>query len=174
MRQALAIFIITAALSPLTCAQSIPASRVPAAVKETLHQKFPSIKVVEWKFKSDNNYEAEFTLNRTELAVKFDSAGKWLETESSVAQSEIPAAIRDSAMKRFNAYKVIETQTVQRWDQAQVVYELHLENATEVVKIQFAADGKILNQSAKPKSNQNKINKLELDGSRAFSYPLYR
>jgi hypothetical protein len=156
MRRALAIFIVTASLSQPAWAQAVAANQIPAAVKNAFQLKFPAVRVVEWKIKSDNNYEAEFTLNRTDIAVKFDSTGKWLETESTVSRSTIPAAVRDTIAKRFNGYKVVETQTVQRWNEQRVVYELHLENAKEVVKAQFDEDGTILNQSAKPKSNKAK------------------
>lgn len=53
-------------------------------MKKGLRQKFPAVKHVEWKIKSDRNYEAEFTLNGTDIAAKFDRTGKWLETESAV------------------------------------------------------------------------------------------
>jgi hypothetical protein len=148
---ALVVFITVASLSQPARAQAVTANQVPAAVKNAFQLKFPAVKVVEWKIKSDKNYEAEFTLNRTDIAAKFDSAGKWLETESAVPRSTIPAAVRDTIAKRFSGYKIVETQTVQRWDEQRVVYELHLENAKEVVKAQFDADGAILNQSAKPK-----------------------
>jgi hypothetical protein len=156
MRRALAIFIVTASLSQPAWAQAVAANQIPAAVKNAFQLKFPAVRVVEWKIKSDNNYEAEFTLNRTDIAVKFDSTGKWLETESTVSRSTIPAAVRDTIAKRFNGYKVVETQTVQRWNEQRIVYELHLENAKEVVKAQFDEDGTILNQSAKPKSSKAK------------------
>ena len=156
MRRALAIFLVTASLSQPARSQAVTANRVPAAVKKAFQRKFPAVRVVEWKLKSDQNYEAEFTLHRTDIAAKFDLTGKWLETESGVSRSTIPAAVLGTVAKRFNGYKVVETQTVQRWNENRVVYELHLENAKEVVKAQFDEDGTILNQSAKSKSNKAK------------------
>lgn len=156
MNRVLAMFVLMAGLCQSARAQGVAASQVPVAVKNAFQLKFPAVKVVEWKFKSDKNYEAEFTLNRTDVAVKFDTTGKWLETESGVSRSTIPVAVRETIAKRFDGYKVIETQTVQRWDADHVIYELHLENAKEVVKAQFEKDGTILNQSAKSKSDKAK------------------
>ena len=46
-----------------------------------------------------------------------------------------------------------ERQTVQRRHEERLIYELHLESAKEIVKSQLSADGTVLNQSAKPKSD---------------------
>jgi hypothetical protein len=81
---ALAMFV--AALTPAP-AQTLTANQVPAAVQHGFQAKFPAVKLAEWKLKSDKNYEAEFTLKGTGIAVKFDSTGKWLETESAVPLS---------------------------------------------------------------------------------------
>lgn len=147
----------------LTCAVSLPvagpaqvltADHVPAPVRQALQEKFPSVKSAEWKLKSDKNYEAEFTLKGTAIAAKFDSAGKWLETESAMSRSMLSKSVRESADRKFKGYKVIETQSVRRWNEEPLIFELHLENAREIIKAQFSAQGTILNQSAKPKPDK--------------------
>jgi len=130
--------------------------QVPAAIKQAFQTKFPSAERPEWKIKSDQNYEAEFTLQGTEIAAKFDSTGKWLETESAIPPAKLPQAVRDVAGSQFHAYKVVETQSVERWNDARQIYELHFESAAQIVKAQFNADGTILNQSAKPRLNKAK------------------
>jgi hypothetical protein len=150
---ALAMFV--AALAPAP-AQTLTASQVPAAVQHGFQAKFPTVKLAEWKLKSDKNYEAEFTLKGTDIAAKFDSTGKWLETESAIPLSQVPQAVRDALAARFKGYKVVETQTLQRWNESAPVYEMHVENARETVKAQFDAGGAILNQSAKPKADKGK------------------
>jgi hypothetical protein len=132
-------------------AQVLTADQVPAAVKQAMQTRFPDVKRAEWKLKSDKNYEAEFTRRGTGIAAKFDPAGKWLETESAISRSKVPKAVRGTVDRQFKGYKIVETQTVQRCNQDQLIYELHLENAKEVVKAQFSADGALLNRSAKPK-----------------------
>jgi hypothetical protein len=46
---------------------------------------------------------------------------------------------------------VIETQSVERWNEQNLIYELHFENAIEIAKAQFSSEGAILSQSAKVK-----------------------
>ncbi len=127
------------------------ADQVPVVVRQALQARFPTVTTAEWKIKSDKNYEAEFMLQDTEIAAKFDPAGKWLETERAIPASEVPHAVRDTVAAQFQGYKTVETQSVERWNDQRAIYELHLENGKVAVKAQFAADGTILNQSTKTK-----------------------
>src|ERR1039457_5078715 len=150
----LTALVATAMLTLPARAQVLTADQVPPAVKQTVQARFPTVKTVAWKLKSDKNYEAEFTLKGTEIAAKFDTAGKWLETESAITRSQVPKAVRTAAAAKFPGYQVIERQTVQRCNEEPLVYELHLENAKEVVKAWFSAEGAVLNHSAKPKPDK--------------------
>jgi hypothetical protein len=60
--------------------------------------------------------------------------------------------VRDSVAKNFKGYGIVETQTLQRWNEQTIVYELHLDNPKEVIKTQFSVAGAILSRSSKPKS----------------------
>jgi hypothetical protein len=148
---ALSLFVFSYFIRPAVQAQVLAPNQVPPAVRQGMQEKFPAMKRTEWKLKPDKNYEAEFTLKGTEIAAKFDPAGKWLETETSIPRSEIPKAVRHAAAKAFKDYKVIERQSVQRPDKPSLIYELHLENSTEIIKAQFTDDGSLLNHAAKPK-----------------------
>ena len=147
----LAILVAAFWLSESAWAQELAPELVPPTVKQAVQARFPTAKAVAWKLKTDKNYEAEFTLKGTEIAAKFDSASKWLETESAISRSQVPKAVRTAVARQFAAYKVVERQTVQRCNEERLIYELHLENATDVVKAWFSVDGAVLNQSAKPK-----------------------
>ena len=153
--RALAAALITALCPTVLSAQQITASQVPASVKAGVQAKFPGAKVTEWKLKG-KDYEAEFTLNRIDIAAKFDATGKWLETETTIALLEVPPAVRDKFASHFAGYKVVETQSLQRGDGSGLIYEIHFENRKEVVKAQFAPDGKALERSAKAKAANGK------------------
>ena len=135
---------------------ALTTNQLPAPVLQVFQAKFPAAGEVEWKLKSDKNYEAEFKLQGTEIAAKFDPAGKWLETEKAIPQSELPQAVRNTAGQQFKGYKVAETQTLQTSDANSLAYELHLDNAKEIVKAVFSADGALLKKSAKPKAGKTK------------------
>ncbi len=57
--------------------------------EEAFQSRFPAVQRTEWKLKSDRNYEAEFTFKRTDIAVKFDTTGNWLETESAIPRASM-------------------------------------------------------------------------------------
>ncbi len=131
--------------------RTVAPEQVPEVVKQALQARFPAVKVAEWKEKPAKIYEAEFTLKGTEITVMFNSAGKWLETESAIDPAKVPKVVSAAAARQFNGYKVIETQSVQRWDEQHLIYELHFEGAKDLAKAQFSSEGAILSQSTKAK-----------------------
>lgn len=134
--------------------QTLPADKVPAKVRDAFRSKFPGVDKVEWKLKNDKNYEAEFTLKDVELAAKFDETGKWLETEAAIEQSALPKEVLARIAGEYKDYKVIETQKVERANDKPMLFEVHLENAAEVLKVQLEKNGTIASKSAKPKKGR--------------------
>ena len=130
---------------------TISVDRVPTAVKTAFQAKFPTAGAAEWKVKTDKTYEAEFTAKGSEITAIFDAAGKWLETESAIDPGEIPRAVSEAAAKEFKECKVVETQSVQRWDRQHLVYELHFDSAKESIKAWFSGEGVVLSRSVKAK-----------------------
>jgi ribosomal protein S26 len=148
----LTTFFVTSLVVPGVFAQSLTSEQVPPAVIRGLHEKFPNIRSATWKLKSDGNYEAEFTRNRREIAAKFDPTGKWIETESAIPRAQLTAAVAATIARRFKGYQIVETQTVVRSDQARLIYEVHVANYVEIVKVQLYDDGTIVTQSTKQKA----------------------
>lgn len=129
----------------------ISAAEVPDAIKQALQTRFPNAPITEWKKKQGNIYEAEFTVDGKEITVMFDATGKWLETETAIDPVSVPKAVMDTVATQFKDYKVIETQDMKRFDQQNLLYELHLENSEQVLKILFSSEGRVLTESSKPK-----------------------
>lgn len=150
MKQGLLLFLFIASLLSVALAQVITSDKVPAPVKQALQTKFVGVKSVEWKIASDKNYEAEFTLEGVEITVKFDSTGKWLETETQIPSSEVPKAVLDALAKKFKGYKAVETQNLLLYNDPKMIYEIHLDNGKEILKTLLYPDGTIIKQSAKP------------------------
>jgi hypothetical protein len=59
VKRILGVFTAWAALIGGASGQPLPANKVPANVWDAFQSKFPSVDKVEWKLKSDKNYEAE-------------------------------------------------------------------------------------------------------------------
>jgi hypothetical protein len=148
----------TLILIGVTCStawsQDLKPAQVPAAVMQGLRARFPSVKTAAWKLKDDKNYEAEFTEKGVEYAVKFDTTGKWLESEYAIPGSAVPRPVLDAVASKFKGYKTTEIQRLQRWNDDRPIYELHVENAKEIVKLQFGEDGAVVSQSSKPQPSK--------------------
>ena len=151
MKAAISMMILFALLISTASGQVVTADKVPLPVKQALVSRFPDAKVVEWKIAGDKSPEAEFTLKGVSITVKFDQAGKWLETETQIPSSQVPKAVLDALTAKLKGYKIVETQDLRRHNDPQIIYEIHLDNNKEIVKALLYADGTILSQSVKAK-----------------------
>lgn len=151
MKRVLWAVIVLIALGPVLRAAQLAADKVPPGVVQAYQAKFPGRRAVEWKLKTDGNYEAEFKLNGVDIAAKFSAAGKWLETETTIAVAELPKAVAAAIARDFKGYKIVETQRLEDVDH-RVLLEVHLENTKEILKTQFEPGGKLVSRSAKPKT----------------------
>jgi hypothetical protein len=147
----LGLLIALASIHSIALAQQVSANSVPPVVRQACEEKFSRGRKVEWKLKSDHNYEAEFKRNGVEVAAKFDADGRWLETETTIARAKLPTDVRATISKKFGGYKIIETQTVERFDQKLLLYEVHLEAVKGVLKTLFEENGTLVSQSSRPK-----------------------
>lgn len=151
MKSILALWAVWAVLAGGALGQPLPADKVPAEVRDAFRAKFPGADKVEWKLKSDKNYEAEFKLKAVEVAAKFDDKGKWLETETAIEQSALPKEVLAAVAKEYKGYKIIETQKVERAGDKPMLFEVHLENADEVLKVQLDGNGTVASNTTKRK-----------------------
>jgi Putative beta-lactamase-inhibitor-like, PepSY-like len=127
MKKIVMVLMACAALASRAYGEPVPADKVPASVRDVFKSKFPGVDKAEWKLKSDKNYEAEFSLKGVEVAAKFDAMGKWLETETAIEESALPKDVRATVEKRFEGYKIVETQKVERAGDKPILFEVHLE-----------------------------------------------
>jgi hypothetical protein len=145
VKRILAVLAAWGALAGGAYGQPLQAEKVPVNVRDAFKSKFPDVSKVEWKLKTDKNYEAEFTLKDVEVAAK--------ETETAIEQSALPEAVRATIAKEYKGYKVIETQKVERVGDKPILFEVHLENAEEVLKVQLEVNVAIVSKSAKRKKS---------------------
>lgn len=84
------------------------AINVPAAAKATIARLYPGVKDVKWE-KEDGNYEACLKHNGKELTLVIDAKGNVLETETTIAESALPAAVKAYITKYHAGKKIKET-----------------------------------------------------------------
>jgi hypothetical protein len=151
--------------------QAFAPAQVPAAVARGMREKFPAVMTADWKLKSDKHYEADSVLEGIDDAAKFSASGKWPEPEYAISRSAVPKAVLDATAAKFKVYKITEIQQLERWNDMRPVFEIHVENAEEMVRIQFGADATILNQSAQrqPTNAKSILPPPEAESLRAYA-----
>lgn len=93
--------------SSFAFAQSISEKEVPNSVKAAFSKKFPNQKNVKWE-KEKENYEASFSMGKTEHAAVIDSKGNLLETEEEISVKELPADAVAYIQKNYSGKKIKE------------------------------------------------------------------
>lgn len=133
MKKGLLLLAFIFGTSLLAFAQKTP----PQAVATTFHQKFPDVKAPKWGQEKNGEWEAEFDRGNAEMSANFNAAGQWLETETEINVSDLPAPVQ-AALK---GKKVKEAAKIVRAD-GSTVYEAEVRRHDMV----FDANGKLLSE----------------------------
>ena len=150
------IVLLTAALmSNAACAQKISADKVPAAVLSAFKAKFSNATKTSWEMENTNEYEAGFKLNGEEVSANFDNTGKWLETETEIKVSALPAAVQAALTKDFAGFKIEEASKIDSAKNGNC-YEAEIEKGEETFDVLFAPDGKMLSKTKLEKEKDEK------------------
>jgi hypothetical protein len=72
-------------------------------------------------------------------------------SRSAIEESDLPREVRAALAKDFKGYKISEIQKLERADNKPMLFEVHLENADGIVKLQFEASGTVSSKSVKKK-----------------------
>ena len=108
----------------------------PQVVLNAFNQKFPGVKDVDWDLEKNGEWEAEFDgTDGKDMSANFSADGKWLETETEIAFSELPQPVQNA----LKGKKVKEAARIERMD-GKTVYEAEV-NHKDLI---FDASGKLL------------------------------
>jgi hypothetical protein len=114
---------------------------VPAGLKSTFTQEFPTASKIEWSRENDREWEAEFKFDGKECSATFDNAGKWIETESEISLKEIPAVVKITLGQESAGYKIRESVLAVNKDGK--VYEFLLSKNKKETELLIGLNGKM-------------------------------
>lgn len=139
-----------AAAFTLPALADIPASRVPAPVKEQVQKQYPNAGAIEWDFDNDEDvYEAEFHLNGLEYDVKLYPDGTVCLIKADHAPSRIcPPPLRRPSPAISRVRSPPRKQITAR---GALKYRVDCRSETTAVRkleLYYAPDGKLLSQKA--------------------------
>jgi hypothetical protein len=146
MKKILFLLLSAALVSHVACAQKISADKIPASVATTFKTTFPSVTKVDWEMENATEYEASFKLKGEEMSANFDNAGKWLETETEIKVSALPAAVQSAIQKDFAGYKIEEATKVESAKNGNT-FEAEIEKGEESYDVLYTPDGKMLSKT---------------------------
>ncbi len=135
--------------------QNIDGAKVPEAVKKTFTAKFPKAEGAKWEMEDAKDYEANFTEGGTERSATFDPKGTWLETETGIKASELPAGVTKAIAANYSDQKMKEAEKVETSDRG-TLYEVEFTNGEAVQEVQFNADGKVLGSKKETEKDEDK------------------
>ncbi|HVT86887.1 MAG TPA: PepSY-like domain-containing protein [Chitinophagaceae bacterium] len=92
------IVLITAIIAVSSAHSQI---KVTDAAKKAFAAKFPNATNVKWGKENASEYEAEFKLNGQPVSANFKLDGSWVETESSIAVSDLPPAVTNAIKAKY-------------------------------------------------------------------------
>lgn len=133
-----AIIVAVLATSMFACAQTPPKS-----VSDNFNSKFSAATKVKWDQEEENEWEAEFKMNGSEMSASFDNTGTWLETEKEIKKGDLPSAVATVVKEKYADYKTEEIAEIETPDFKG--YEIGLEKGDEELEIQVNPDGTIVN-----------------------------
>ena len=87
--------------------QKIVASKVPEAIQTAFSKNFAGIKEMKWE-KEKGKYEANFSENGSKKSALFEADGKWLETETGIDASALPASVKEYIAQNYKGAKIKE------------------------------------------------------------------
>ncbi|MBL0232041.1 MAG: PepSY-like domain-containing protein [Chitinophagaceae bacterium] len=113
---------------------------VPAAVKSAFSAKYPNATDVKWGKENKHEYEAEFKMNNNAVSANFKENGSWVETESVITQTELPAAVKDAVMKKYPGATIVLSEKTEMPGN-KIHYEVSFNVNQKKRSLEFNADG---------------------------------
>lgn len=118
---------------------------VPATVTEAFKGKYPSASNVEWKDKL-SGFVAEFDHNGGHYSARFTNKAVWQYTEQVIAESALPAAVKDGLAKsKWADWGKTETVTRIELPGVKEQYRLHVvKSDLQKKNLLFNSEGRLL------------------------------
>lgn len=139
----LSLVITALAITLISCAQDIPASKVPSVVQNTLQSTFSNAAKVEWE-KKGTLYEAEFEIDKTEYTAHIEASGKLLVYKVDITAAEVPAAITQAIARDHAGYQLDDADKLVK--DGTTYYQVELEaKGKKDLKVVYTANGQAAN-----------------------------
>lgn len=118
---------------------SISAQKAPEAVTKAFVAKFPAVKKVSFDKEKNGEYEAEFKVNGVEMSANFKATGEWVETETTIPVSQLPAPVVSAIKKEHAKAKIVGAAKIETANGMN--YEADLKEGIKKTEVLYDAKG---------------------------------
>jgi outer membrane lipoprotein-sorting protein len=127
-------------------------------VKKEFTKKYAAAQSIKWDNEEKNEWEAEFTMDGKKMSASFDNSGKWIESETAIAENELPAAVVSTLDKDFQGYK---RGHMEIFENAEIKgFELRLKKGETSIEVVIDNNGKVIkNTEMKEAERTEKVKK---------------
>ena len=116
------------------------------SVKKEFMKKYAAAQSVKWDSEEKNEWEAEFTMDGKKMSASFDDAGKWLESETTVTDKDLPSSVINVLNKDFPGYKKGHIEIFE--SPAMKGFEIGLKKGDTSLEVVFDNNGKIIKKTS--------------------------
>jgi hypothetical protein len=99
--------------------------KVPDAVKTAFTNKFPGASEIKWEKENKNKLEANFKMNNTVVSANFSLDGTWVETETTIPASELPAPVTNAVNAKYPGAVYERTEKIEK-PGGKILYEVNI------------------------------------------------
>jgi hypothetical protein len=112
----------------------------PLAVEKAFKNKFPNTNKAYWENEDNNQWEAEFRINKKRYTALFSSDGKWINTEGEIELSDFPNTLSKEVIAKYPESTILEVCKIETVTN-EIFYEAKIKTKKGKRKIFMKNDG---------------------------------
>lgn len=114
----------------------------PENVKKEFLKKYAAAQSVKWDSEEKNEWEADFSMDGKKMSAVFDDSGKWIESETTITEKELPAPVVSTLNKDFQGYK---KGSIDIFEDTRIKgFEISLKKGDKSLEVIIDANGKVV------------------------------
>jgi hypothetical protein len=116
--------------------------KVPDAVKTAFNNKFPGASGLKWEKENKTELEANFKMNNADVSANFKLDGSWVETETTIASSELPSAVKNAVDAKYPRAIYERTEKIEK--PGKTLYEVNIKVNGKKKELELDPNGVIV------------------------------